>query len=86
MKSDLEGRLLVVEDDPAQRSQLAGFLRDLGADVGEAENGIEALAILDEALYDVVISDLRMPGMDGEELLRRIGEINPEIGLILVTA
>lgn len=82
----LEGRILVVDDDPSQREMLAGFLRDLGTDVDEAADGREALDILRQGQFDLVISDLRMPKMGGEELLVSIMDLNPEIAVILVTA
>jgi DNA-binding NtrC family response regulator len=82
----LNARLLVVDDDPGQRGMLADFFRDLGAEVREAESGIEALETVRRASPDVVVTDLRMPGMDGAELLREIKRINPDIGVVLVTA
>jgi DNA-binding NtrC family response regulator len=82
----LDGNLLVVEDDAAQREMLAGFLRDLGAEVREAGDGEAALRALEETSPDVVITDLRMPGISGDDLLDRVRELNPEIAVILVTA
>jgi two-component system NtrC family response regulator len=82
----LDATILVVEDDASQREQLAGFLRDLGAEVAEAGDGREALTLVARTSPDVVITDLRMPIMDGRELLREIRRINPEIGVIVVTA
>jgi DNA-binding NtrC family response regulator len=82
----LEGRILVVDDDAAQREMLAGFLRDLGSEVLEAEDGARALEATRQHNPDVVITDLRMPGMDGQRLLREIVALNPEIRTILVTA
>jgi two-component system NtrC family response regulator len=82
----LDAGILIVDDDASQRSQLAGFLRDLGAEVAEAADGREALDLLPRIGPDVVITDLRMPKMDGRELLREIRQINPEIGVIVVTA
>jgi two-component system NtrC family response regulator len=83
---NLDATLLIVDDDDSQRDQLAGFFRDLGAEVAEAEDGREALALVPRVSPDVVISDLRMPEMDGHELIREIGQLNPEIGVIVVTA
>ncbi len=83
---NLDARLLVVDDEAGQRDLLAGFLRDLGAEVLEAASGEEALEICDRALPDVVISDVRMPGADGTELLRRIKATNPEVEVVLATA
>jgi two-component system NtrC family response regulator len=82
----LEGRILVVDDSPAQREMLAGFLRDLGSEVLEAEDGTRALEKTRRHNPDVVITDLRMPGIDGHRLLKEIAELNPEIRTILVTA
>jgi two-component system NtrC family response regulator len=82
----LNARLLVVDDDPSQREMLADFFRDLGAEVREAESGIEALETVRRLGPDVVVTDLRMPGLDGAELLREIKKINPDIGVVLVTA
>jgi len=83
---NLEGRVLIVEDDSAQREMLSGFLSDLGVETAEASNGKEALDRLASQQFDVVISDLRMPQMGGEELLREVKELNPDIGVVLVTA
>ncbi len=79
-------RIMVVEDDRSQREELAGFLRDLGADVREAEDGKAALEMVAAYSPDLCITDFRMPHMDGGELLLEIHRINPEIPVILVTA
>ena len=57
--------ILVVEDDEAIRGLLAEVLRDDGYDVGEAANGVEALAYLDDHKPDLIVLDLMMPVMDG---------------------
>jgi len=82
----LEARIVVVEDDRSQREMLAGFLRDLGADVEEADSGLTALEVIGRTQVDVVITDLRMPELDGHELLKKIRAVNPEIRVIVVTA
>ncbi len=82
----LAARILVVDDDPAQREPLAGFLRDLGADVDTAGDGRAALERLRAGSFDVVVSDVRMPGVPGPELLREIKRVNPTIEVLLVTA
>ena len=83
---NLEGRVLIVEDDPVQREMLTGFLSDLGIETADAADGREALDHLAQSQFDVVITDLRMSEMDGAELLRQVKELNPQIGVILVTA
>ena len=82
----IDGRVLVVEDDASQRQMLADFLRDLGLEVVEASEGHEALDRFQKGPFDLVISDLRMPEMDGQELLQQIKALNPEVGVVLVTA
>ncbi len=86
MTGAIEARLLVVDDDPAQRRLLADFLREWGAEVREAGHGKEALAILSDALFDIVITDLRMPELDGHGLLRAVRALDPQIETIVVTA
>jgi DNA-binding NtrC family response regulator len=79
-------RVLVVDDDPSQSEMLAGFLRDLGVEAHTRPDGNEALELMKRQDFDLVITDLRMPGMSGEELLRSVRGLNPEIPVVLVTA
>jgi DNA-binding NtrC family response regulator len=64
--------VLIIDDDIAMRDALAEAASDLGFDPRLAASGHEALAVVDEAAIDAVLLDLRMPGMDGLEVLRRI--------------
>ncbi len=82
----LDARILVVDDEPAQRGLLAGFLRDLDAEVLEAGSGREALDLVRRTLPDVVLTDVRMPEMNGGELLRAVKRGNPEVEVVIVTA
>ncbi len=79
-------RVLVVDDEEIKRVSLADDLRDAGFDVADFERGEPALAELSRRHADVVITDLKMPGMDGLELLRRIRAANPETDVIIMTA
>ena len=79
-------RLLVVDDEPAVRFSLREILEDAGHDVREAADGLAALAALEAAQADLVISDLRMPGLDGLGLLERVRARWPESLFVLVTA
>lgn len=65
-------RLLVVDDDPHLLRALAMCLRVAGYDVTTARNGSEALVRLAEFAPDLIISDIRMPGMDGHRLVRQV--------------
>ncbi|HNG81797.1 MAG TPA: ATP-binding protein, partial [Burkholderiaceae bacterium] len=64
--------LLVVEDDPDSRAILVQTLAALGAEVAQARQGLEALAVLERQPVDLVFTDIRMPELDGLDLLRRI--------------
>jgi DNA-binding NtrC family response regulator len=79
-------RVLIVDDDPVIRSSLAEALADDGIIVHEAEDGARALAVFDEARPDVVLSDVRMPDIDGLELLRMLRERAPSVDVVLMTA
>ncbi|MBN2449078.1 MAG: sigma-54-dependent Fis family transcriptional regulator [Lentisphaeria bacterium] len=78
--------ILVVDDDPGQRRLLAGFLEQQGYTVHAAASGAEALAILEGTPVDLVVSDVRMPGMSGIEFLRRARTLRAVVPVIMVTA
>ena len=80
--------ILVVEDEPDTRELLDFTLRWNGHHVDTATNGREALALLGEHSYDVILSNLNMPGMDGEDLYRRIERGWPHLAprVVFVTA
>ena len=59
---------------------------DLGVETAEASDGHEALDRLASQQIDLVVTDLRMPRMGGAELLREVKKLNPDIGVVLVTA
>jgi two-component system response regulator HydG len=79
-------RVLVADDEASARSGLSTLLRDEGFDVALAEDGLRALASVEESAPDVLVTDLRMPGLDGIELLRRARALAPELIVVLVTA
>ena len=78
--------ILVVEDDESLRRVTQVQLEQAGYEVATAANGDEALAMLARAPQDLVITDLRMPGLGGMQLLRRIKAEHPEVIVIVVTA
>jgi len=79
-------RLLIVDDELHVRESLSRWFIEDGYDVVAASSGKEALAVLGETAVDVIITDIRMPGMDGLELQRRIREVNPNVAIVLITA
>jgi len=81
----MDERILIVDDEEDIRVVLGISLSDLGYEVYTAENGEEALRILRETNLPIVLTDIRMPVMDGIELLRKIKHENPEIEVIMIT-
>ncbi len=78
--------ILVVDDERSMRDFLKILLKKEGHEVAVAHNGINALEHLDKNSCDLVISDIRMPGMGGLELLASIKEKQPDLPVILITA
>lgn len=79
-------RLLLVDDDPSVRRALSGTLSEEGYEVATAEDAEKALARLTEFSPDIILSDIRMPGLDGIELLEKVRERAPSVDVILMTA
>jgi len=79
-------RILIVDDDPGQRSLLDSFLRSQNFTTVLAESGERALELLPEGGFDLMISDVRMPGLTGLETLRRVRPQFPTLPVLLVTA
>ncbi len=80
------GRILVVDDEANARSALAEFLRDEGYIVETAADGFKALPKLDEFSPDAIVTDLKMPGLDGLGLMRKALEQDPERSVIMMTS
>lgn len=80
-------RVMLVDDHPIVRAGIAGMIAwNDGIDVvGEAGNGREALPLIDELRPDVILLDLRMPVMDGTELIRRLRANGDTIGILVLT-
>lgn len=78
--------ILVVDDEPVMRSLLNKILTRDGYMVLVAAGGREALDILGRQRIDIVVSDLKMPEMDGLELLRIVKETYPQVAIIMMTA
>ncbi|MFH0926183.1 MAG: response regulator [bacterium] len=79
-------KILIVDDEENAREGLAKILKKTGYITATAENGEEALSILENSRYDLVITDIKMPRMDGMQLLKKMRKIAPDIGVIMVTA
>ncbi len=79
-------RVLVVEDDPVLLTILSRYLGQRGCCVFRASSAADALEIFSHTPIDVTVSDVRMPGMSGYELLQEVRRRDPEADLILITA
>ena len=78
--------ILVIEDEALQLRTLTGFLKKQGFDVVWSASGIEGLRTAQKQAIDLVLTDYKLPGKNGLEVLREIKNINPEIPVILITA
>jgi DNA-binding NtrC family response regulator len=79
-------RVLVVDDEPKYARLIARLLTDAGHDVRTANGAAQALVSLDEQRADILLTDLRMPGMSGIELMSEAKRRNPQLAAILMTA
>jgi CheY-like chemotaxis protein len=79
-------KILVVDDEEVLRNLAKEVLSEEGYQVTLASSGEQALEFLKKASFDLVIADLKMPGMDGMELLKKVKEQNKETQVILLTS
>ncbi len=79
-------KILVVDDDQSIRDTLSNYLKRQEYDVHSAENGVEALEKIKKNNPDLIITDVRMPEMDGLELLSKVKEIDSHIQVIMISA
>ncbi len=78
-------RLLLVDDEPEFLEPLAVRLARRGCECAIAVSGEEALRVLAERPFDCAVVDVKMPGMDGLELLRRVRRQHPDVAVVLLT-
>ncbi|RTZ93006.1 MAG: response regulator [Deltaproteobacteria bacterium] len=82
---DRSKRILLVEDTDIVRDVLTGFLESEGYQIDEAQDGVEAIEKLAEGSFDVVITDIKMPRMDGISLLKEVQKFHPGTEVIIMT-
>src|SRR5215470_17674690 len=80
------GRILVVDDEAPVREVLTEYFSTEGYAVEAAGSGVEALTAVRSGRADLILLDVRMPGLDGVQVLRRIREIDDRVAVIMVTA
>ena len=80
------GKILIVDDDNDLRAVVGDVLKDEGFEVSEAKDGVTALGAIKKDMPDAVLLDLKMPGLDGIEVMQEIRKIDPRIPVIIMTA
>lgn len=78
-------RILLAEDDDSMRAFLSKALVRAGHEVEDVDNGLDALAMISDSGYDLLLADVVMPGMDGIELARRAAKEQPGIRVMFIT-
>jgi DNA-binding NtrC family response regulator len=79
-------RILVVDDEPVVRESLHAWFTEGGYAVDVAASAAEALQMLQSSSWDILVSDIKMPGMDGLELQQEVKKIAPKMTIIIMTA
>lgn len=82
----MAARILVVEDEEIMRISVLDHLRSQGWEVDDAADGLAALERVKATHYDLILSDIRMPGMDGETLLSQVKSLSPRTEMVMMTA
>jgi signal transduction histidine kinase len=78
-------RILVVEDDAGSRLTLCGILEDAGYEVTGVEKGTEALEVIKDGNFNVIITDIKLPDVGGMSVLELAKEINPDVAVVIMT-
>lgn len=86
LSDKLNDRILFVDDEPLIRKSISRYLGIMGYDVDTAEDGIDAINKIENNNYDLVLTDLQMPNLDGRELLKIMADRFPEIPKIVLTS
>ena len=85
MNEPMQKRILLAEDDQAMRTYLERALEKAGYSVDSVDRGTEAVPLLEDQSYDLLLSDIVMPEMDGIELAQRCNEISPHTKVMFIT-
>lgn len=78
--------ILIVDDDIGMAETLSDILEDSGYDVEVADDGVEAVERVQARTFDVVLMDIKMPGINGVKTYKKIKSIRPEVAVMMMTA
>ena len=78
--------ILIIDDEKAQRDILTGYLKKKGFKIFSASSGEDGIKITNENLVDIILSDYKMPGITGLDVLKEVKKINPQISFVIITA
>src|SRR6266496_2879307 len=82
----MQTRILIVDDELSMREFISILLEREGYTTDQAENAESAMNLLGSAAYDLIVSDVNMPGLDGMALLKMVKKVSPETAVLLITA
>ena len=78
-------RILVIDDEKSIRNTLKEILTYEGFEVVEAQDGMEGLKFVEKEKFDIILSDIKMPKMDGIEVLEKLQELSPETPVVMIS-
>ena len=78
-------KILIVDDEPVMHKLLSSFIFELGHQSESTFNGPDALNAIKNQSFDLILTDVRMPGMDGLELLEKIRHTHPQLPVVIIT-
>ena len=78
-------KILIIDDEEVVCSSCERFLEEEGYDVQTVYNGRDGIKLIDENKYDIVITDLKMPGMSGMQILEYVKDNHPDVRVIMIT-
>jgi DNA-binding NtrC family response regulator len=81
-----KAKILIVDDELIMRESLAGWLERDGHEVTKTASGEEALAVLKDSRFDILLVDMKMEGMSGLDVLKQVKESDPEVSVVMITA
>ena len=78
-------KIIIIEDDDSTRESISSYLKDIGYDVMEANNGVMGLELIRKNFFDLIISDIKMSGINGIELALILKKLKYSIPIILIS-